>query len=165
MKKWSFPGELLFHRGSFPFPLEMWKKRYTVCIEKGCAFSLVAVIDIGLDLFHRLRKGRVLFHLLFDLLQGVEHGGMVPVIKYLADFHHRQVGHAADQVTWRSGRAANSVLHPLLSADDLFFNAVILADVIQNIVWRGNVLIALFQDILHGPGDGGFIGLVASRSL
>ena len=44
-------------------------------------------VDVGLDLLDHLGKGRILFHLLFDLLDGIEHRGVVPVVEDLADYY------------------------------------------------------------------------------
>ena len=52
----------------------------------------MAVVDIGLDLLHRLGESGVFFHLLFYLLERVEHRGVIPVVKDLADNHHMQIG-------------------------------------------------------------------------
>ena len=45
------------------------------------------VVDIGFDLLHRLGKRGILLHLLFDLLQRIEHCGVIPVVEYLANLH------------------------------------------------------------------------------
>ena len=97
----------------------------------------MAVVDIGLDLLHRLGESGVFFHLLFYLLERVEHRRVIPIVKDLADLHHRQIGHAANEV---HGDLAGShgILDPLLTADDLFFDPVILADVVQDVGRRGN---------------------------
>lgn len=53
-------------------------------------------VDIGLDLFHHFSEGGVLFHLLFDLLNGVEDRGVIPVVKDLADLIQTEIRHGTD---------------------------------------------------------------------
>ena len=55
-------------------------------------------VDVCDDGLHRFGEGGVLFHLFLHLLDGVEDGGVVPVVELLADLFERQVGHAADLI-------------------------------------------------------------------
>lgn len=98
-KRDGFSTGIFFHRNSFPFKRKMWKKKVYELYKNGARQTpLMPVVDIGFDLLHRLGKRGILLHLLFDLLQRIEYRGVIPVVEYLADFHHRQIGHAADQI-------------------------------------------------------------------
>ena len=54
--------------------------------------------DVRLDLLDRFGERGIGLHLLFHLLNGVQHSGVVPVAEELADIVTGEVGHAADQV-------------------------------------------------------------------
>ena len=87
VEKNRFYTDFLFPHYSFSFSLANVEK-----------IRSMAVVDIGLDLLHRLGESGVFFHLLFYLLERVEHRRVIPVVKDLADLHHRQIGHAANEV-------------------------------------------------------------------
>ena len=55
-------------------------------------------VDINRDLFDRLVEDGIGFHLLFDLLERVEHGRMVALAELAADIGRRQIRHAAHEV-------------------------------------------------------------------
>ena len=59
----------------------------------------------------------------------------------------------------------NGVPHPLLAPDQRLLNAVVLADIIQNGLRRGNVLAAALQNVLDGPGDRILVCLAAEKVL
>ena len=70
-KNW-FYTDFLFPHYSFSFSLANVEK-----------IRSMAVVDIGLDFLHRLGESGVFFHLLFYLLERVEHRGVIPVVKDL----------------------------------------------------------------------------------
>ena len=55
-------------------------------------------VDIGFDLLDFFGIGGVLLHLVLHSLNGVENGGVVPVVKDLSDVHHGEVCHGADEI-------------------------------------------------------------------
>ena len=55
-------------------------------------------VDVNSDLFDRLVEDGIGFHLLFDLLERVEHGRMVALAELAADIGRRQICHAAHEV-------------------------------------------------------------------
>ena len=149
VEKNRFYTDFLFPHYSFSFSLANVEK-----------IRSMAVVDIGLDLLHRLGKGWLLFHLFLHLLDGVEDGGVVPVVEDLADVIQGEVCHGADQV---HGNLAGLYRVPdaLLSADNGFLQTVIFADVFQNGFGRGDVLVTALQHVLNSPGNGLLIGIIA----
>ena len=75
---------------SYPrlFPVESTEP----CGKVGSALG----VDVGGDLLHHLGKGGVGTHLLLHLIQRVQHRGVVPVTKFLADVVEGEIGHAAN---------------------------------------------------------------------
>ena len=73
------------------------------------------------------KAGSVL-HLLLYLIQGVEHGGVVPVAKFLADVVEGEIGHAADEVHGDLP-GVDLVAAPALATEHVLLHAEILADI------------------------------------
>ncbi|CAN4028013.1 terminase small subunit, partial [Dysosmobacter welbionis] len=121
-------------------------------------------VDIRLDLLHHFGKRSVLLHLLFDLLDGVEDGGVVPVVKDLADLIQTEIRHGADQVHGNLP-GGDRVPHPLLAPDHGLVQTVIFGDILKDGLRRGDILVAAAQHVLDGPGDGFFVRVVAQQIL
>ena len=92
--------------------------------------------DVGFDVFDGFGKDGVLFHLLLHLLDGVEDGGVIPVVKLLADVVQGEVGHVPDQVHGHLPRH-HGVTDALLAPDDIHLNGVMLADIGQDVLGGG----------------------------
>ena len=101
-------------------------------------------VDVARNVAHGGGNLGVGLEQLLDLADGAEHGGVVAAAEFLADLLEREVREVAHEV---HGDLAGShgILDPLLTADDLFFDPVILADVVQDVVRRGNILVAFFR--------------------
>ena len=54
-------------------------------MKKQACFRSVSGCDIGFKLLDHLGKGRVFFHLLLHLADGVDDGGVIPVAEELSD--------------------------------------------------------------------------------
>ena len=61
-------------------------------------FLLIPAVDIGVDILNGLCDLRGGLDLLFDALQRVHYGGMVPSAELLTDLLQGKVGHSPDLV-------------------------------------------------------------------
>ena len=59
---------------------------------------ILPVPDVLDDVFHRFFEAAVLFHVLFHLLDGVDHRGMVPPAELFPDGGHGHLGDLPDDV-------------------------------------------------------------------
>ena len=79
-------------------------------------------VDINSDLLYRLVEDGIGFHLLFDLLERVEHGRMVALAELAADIGRRQIRHAAHKVH-RGLTGVDGLAASRWALDDLFVDA------------------------------------------
>ena len=112
-------------------------------------FLLFSVVDIGGDCLYRLGEGGVLGDAGFYLFDGMHHRGVVAVAEFFSDVLVGVVAQTPDQVHGDLA-AAYRVPVPLLAADDLLVDTVDLADLRNNVVHGGDVLVLLAQHILDG---------------
>ena len=110
-KKIGFTRTFFFHIAVFLFPLQMWKK-----------YGQWRLLILVLISFTVSAKAGSFFICFSTCLMRVEHCRVIPVVKDLADLHHRQIGHAANEVHGDLA-GGHGILDPLLTADDLLFRS------------------------------------------
>ena len=84
--------------------------------------ALAAGVDIGLDGLHGFGKGGVLLLLLFHLLDGIQHRGVVPVVKLLPKMFKKRPTRSlyyegGDRYVRPNNGSASTVFYPTNTAD------------------------------------------------
>ena len=117
-------------------------------------------VDVGGDLLHHFGKGGVGAHLGLHLVQRVQYGGVIPMSELLTDVVKGQIGHAADQIHGDL-TGIDDVASPVLTAQGILIHVVILADIVDDVVGLGHILVVCLEHVPHHPVHGIFIHLRA----
>ena len=104
-------------------------------------------VDVNSDLFDRLVEDGIGFHLLFDLLERVEHGRMVALAELAADIGSRQIRHAAHKVH-RGLTGVDGLAASRRALDDLFVDAEVARRFSDDHRRRGGEIRVLFHKVL-----------------
>ena len=104
-------------------------------------------VDVNSDLFDRLVEDGIGFHLLFDLLERVEHGRMVALAKLAADIGRRQIRHAAHEVH-RGLTGVDDLAAARRALDDLLVDAEVARGLSDDHRCRGGKVRVLLHEVL-----------------
>ena len=111
-------------------------------------------VDVNSDLLYSLVEDGIGFHLLFDLLERVEHGRMVALAELAADIGRRQIRHAAHEVH-RGLTGVDGLAASRRTLDDLFVDAKVARRFGDDHRRRGGEIRVLFHKVLDPAGRGG----------
>ena len=120
---------------------------------KAALRSLISDVDVGGDVFDDLRLFRVHLDEVLNAFDGVEDGGVVPVVEFLADLLQGEVGHPADLVHGDLP-GQGGVLGAALPPEGVGVDVVELAHLVDDDVRRGQEVGLVLEHVPHRPGYG-----------